>query len=148
VGDEVYWQQPDRERLRLFDAVTAYNMHRSQPDIFEDFAGKIATHYNLWSTAAAQQGTGFIPNVIPGFDDTAVRPEAQHPIIPRSQTLFTDQLESSLSLTNTPPHMIMITSWNEWHEYTSIEPSKEYGLGYLESLSTILDKRNSLNVED
>jgi hypothetical protein len=28
----------------------------------------------------------------------------------------------------------MITSWNEWHEDTSIEPTEEEGTAYLEVL--------------
>ena len=87
---------------------------------------------------ANDYSVGFVPNILPGFDDTAVRPEAQHPIIPRNRQLFTTQLQNALPLAHNPPHMLMITSWNEWHEYTSIEPAEEYGLDYLEALREVM----------
>jgi len=30
--------------------------------------------------------------------------------------------------------VVLVTSFNEWHEYTSVEPSREYGRTYLETL--------------
>lgn len=136
VADEVYWHQPSPQRLALFDAVTAYNMHASVPDIAAQFAQKVAAQYQLWSRAAEMAGVGFVPGVLPGFDDSAVRPEARHPIIPRSTSLFREQLEAALGLARGKPPMVLITSWNEWHEDTSIEPAQEYALEYLDVLRT------------
>ena len=79
IGDEVYWQYPNAERIRLFDGVTAYNMHTSVPNIADGFAENVDRQYRLWAKITAQQGIAFIPNILPGFDDTAVRPEAGHP---------------------------------------------------------------------
>jgi len=134
VGDEVYWNYPNRDRISCFDGVTAHNMHTSVPDIAEGFTGDVARQYRLWEKIAVQQGTAFIPNILPGFDDTAVRPEANHPVIPRSVDLFANQLETAKELTSGENHIIMITSWNEWHEDTSIEPTEEEGTAYLEVL--------------
>ncbi|MDF1515832.1 MAG: glycoside hydrolase family 99-like domain-containing protein [Anaerolineae bacterium] len=134
VGDEVYWQYPDKERLGFYDAVTAYNMHTSVPDIADGFAENVDRQYQLWARIADQQGIPFIPNIMPGFDDTAVRPEARHPVIPRSVSLFTAQLQSAKALASGPQPVVMITSWNEWHEDTSIEPAAEEGTAYLEVL--------------
>jgi hypothetical protein len=138
IGDEVYWHAPTPARLAPFDAVTAYNMHTSIPGIADGFAGRVASRYVPWADAASRAGVAFVPNVIPGFDDTAVRPEAAHPVIPRSPELFAAQLQDALALTSGPTRMVMITSWNEWHEDTSIEPSEEYGLAYLEVLGEIV----------
>jgi len=134
VGDEVYWHQPSPERLALFDAVTAYNMHASVPNIAERFVEKVAAQYDRWSRAAQRAGVAFVPGVLPGFDDRAVRPRAGHPPIPRSVELFQEQLAAAQRLAVGQPRMVMITSWNEWHEDTSIEPAREYGFEYLEGL--------------
>lgn len=137
VGDEVYWQSPTRLRLSYFDAVTAYNMHTSVLGIDEGFAGKVAKQYEAWAYAANRYGATFVPDVLPGFDDTAVRPEAEHPPIPRSPELFEAQLRDAISLADGEVRMVMITSWNEWHEDTSIEPAEEFGFDYLERLRDV-----------
>ncbi len=134
VGDEVYWQSPTRLRLGPYDGVTAYNMHTSVPGIADGFAAKVGDQYSVWASAAAREDIAFVPDVIPGFDDTAVRPEAGHPTIPRSPELFAEQLEDALVLASGPARMVMITSWNEWHEDTSIEPGDSFGFDYLEIL--------------
>ncbi len=134
IGDEVYWQYPNAERIRLFDGVTAYNMHTSVPNIADGFAENVDKQYRLWAKATAQQGIAFIPDILPGFDDTAVRPEAGHPPIPRSVDLFTNQLNTAIELASGEQSIIMVTSWNEWHEDTSIEPALEEGTAYLEVL--------------
>ncbi len=138
VGDEVYWQPPAADRLKLYDGVTGYNMHAARPDIADGFAAKVVKQYQLWSQAADTAGVAFIPGVIPGFDDTAVRPADHHPIIPRSPELFGDLVRGSLPLANGASPMLMITSWNEWHEYTSIEPGREFGTTYLDVLQRAL----------
>lgn len=141
IGDEVYWQPPNRARFEGLDGLTAYNMHTSVPDVADGFAEDVLRQYRPWSDAAAAAGLAFVPSVIPGFDDTAVRPEAGHPIIPRSPALFGEQLQDALDLAVGQPPMVMITSWNEWHEDTSIEPAEEYGLDYLEVLRDVLGGR-------
>jgi hypothetical protein len=134
VGDEVYWQYPDQNRIGFFDGVTAYNMHTSVPNIAEGFAENVDRQYRAWAKIAAKQDTLFIPNILPGFDDTAVRPQANHPVIPRSVELFTAQYYTAKELISSDHGIIMITSWNEWHEDTSIEPAEEEGTAYLEAL--------------
>ena len=134
VGDEVYWQYPNRERINHFDGVTAYNMHTSVPNIADGFAENVERQYELWAKITEQNGITFIPNILPGFDDTAVRPEAHHPVIPRSVELFQKQYNSAKKLATGNQRIIMITSWNEWHEDTSIEPTADEGTAYLDIL--------------
>lgn len=134
VGDEVYWQAPLPSRMTPYDGVTAYNMHTSVSGIGDDFAARVRARYALWAKAAEQHGVAFVPDVIPGFDDTAVRPAAAHPVIPRSTELFSAQLSDALAFASGPTRLVMITSWNEWHEDTSIEPSQEFSLDYLTAL--------------
>ncbi len=133
VGDEVYWGDPDPDRLRLLDAVTAYNMHGPR-----DFAGledltpfieSCDAVYSRWREAAAAVGVGFIPNTMPGFDSSGVAPGA-HYVIPRrlrpgAGSLSTFKAMSEMAQRYLDPALreITITSFNEWHEGTQIEPS-------------------------
>ena len=132
IGDEVYWQSPSSLRIGPYDGVTAYNMHTSVPGIAEGFAGKVAEQYASWARKTATEGVAFIPDILPGFDDTGVRPEAEHPVIPRDEESFATQLKDAIALAHGPIRMVMITSFNEWHEFTSVEPGEPFGLAYLE----------------
>lgn len=137
VGDEVYWgnaQSLGVSHIQAFDAVTAYNMHTSVPDIADNFSQKVQNEFTNWKATADSLGVAFVPDALPGFDDSLVRPEANHPPIPRSVGLFESQLDIALSMLDPQIKMFMITSWNEWHEDTSIEPAQEYNLDYLEAL--------------
>jgi glycoprotein endo-alpha-1,2-mannosidase len=144
VGDEVYWgnaQSLESSHIQAFDAVTAYNMHTSVPDIADNFSQKVQAEFTTWKATAGSLGVAFVPDALPGFDDTLVRPEANHPPIPRSVDLFENQLDIALSLLDPQIKMFTITSWNEWHEDTSIEPAQEFGLEYLDALQRKLDSR-------
>jgi len=135
IGDQVYWQSPykesEKDLMKQFDAVTAYNMHTSVPDIDVNFVEKVSSKYKQWYEVASSFGIDFIPNVMPGFDDTAVRPEAKHPVITRDEKRFRYLCEEAKKYI-LGKGMIFVTSWNEWHEYTQIEPDKSYLERYLE----------------
>lgn len=142
IGDEVYWHTPDLERLENFDGITSYSMHSSTPGIAINFAANVDAKYRAWSTAAEQAGTYFIPNVMPGFDKSGYQTPNLF-VIPRSPSNFENQLRNALNLSNGDIKMLMITSWNEWHEYTAIEPSNEYGFAYLETLKKVLEEQKT-----
>jgi hypothetical protein len=144
IGDEVYWSiyhPAEPERLRLFDAVTAYNMHASESGIAHNFSERVKEEYLSWKKMARNNGVYFIPGIIPGFNDTKVRPEENHPPIPRNLSLFAEQLDVGFELADTTINMVLINSWNEWHEDTSIEPEKSYGFDYLDLLVKELSSR-------
>jgi glycoprotein endo-alpha-1,2-mannosidase len=66
--------------------------------------------------------------VIPGYDDTNVRQPGT--AVSRDNGQLYERLWSSAVAAN--PHWILITSWNEWHEGSEIEPSIEHGRLYLD----------------
>ncbi len=69
----------------------------------------------------------FFITVVPGYDDTNVR----------SPGLVRDREEGELyrklwrTAIDLDADSVIITSWNEWHEGTELEPSTEYGFSYL-----------------
>lgn len=140
IGDQVYWQSPLNSQsqavLNAFDAVSAYNMHTSVSGINEDFISKVAEQYKKWREAAVENGTEFVPNVIPGFDDSAVRPDADHPVITRSTDRFSQFVKTVKPLTTDIP-ILSVTSFNEWHESTQIEPAKQYDEQYMKVFEKI-----------
>jgi hypothetical protein len=47
---------------------------------------------------------------------------------------------------NLEPHSILITSWNEWHEGTEMEPSKEYGFSYIQMTKEYIEEYKGVTI--
>lgn len=137
VGDEVYWGEPDRDRMATLNAVTAYNMHG--PKLYanlDDYSGFIEDCdkvYARFRSFAKQIGIGFIPGIMPGFDATGTRNGASYYVIPRKlsahgEITFREAMEQMASHHLDPElNTLALTSFNEWHEGTQVEPSKSEG---------------------
>jgi hypothetical protein len=140
IGDEVFWSASNRERIRQLDAITAYNMHgpvrfAGYPTV-SGFFEWVDKQYRRFQQIAEREGVDFIPNVMPGFNDLGVRPEIGHYAIPPqaeeaggSVSTFERYLELACPLAGSPLRMVAITSFNEWHEDTQIEPAIGQGEG-------------------
>lgn len=135
VGDEVYWGEPDRERIARFDAITAYNMHGPTPyagrEDWTAFVADCGEVYGRYREVAAELNVSFIPGILPGFDT-----RGRHYSIPRElfpsagpdSTLAAFVAMAKEHLDPTLP-LVDLTSFNEWHEGTQIEPSRRGGNG-------------------
>lgn len=130
IADQVYWQDPntmgEKNFMRLFEAVTAYNMHTGDSQIDVNFVGKVSNKYNEWYQVTSNLNIDFIPDVMPGFHNSDVNA----PVIVRTEGKFTDFCREARKYLS-PKNLVLITSWNEWHEYTQIEPEVDDGGVYL-----------------
>ena len=142
VADMVYWGRPNPEHLRVFDAVTAYNMHGpSEYEGYPDDTGfltDVALQYEEYQLAANEEGVALVPGVMPAYNDRGTRLENDNYAIPHETnaalegtgqySTFRESLAMAQRLlesaTITSSDTIMITSWNEWHEDTNIEPTQ------------------------
>jgi len=72
--------------------------------------------------------------VIPGYDDSALVESRPNPIIIDRQDgeLYQALWDISISC---KPDWVLVTSFNEWHEGTEVEPSLEFGDQYIELTS-------------
>lgn len=80
--------------------------------------------WNLWpglKQFSDKHGLMFIPSVGPGYIDTEVRPWNGENTRKRLDGKYYD--ESFANAVNVKPEIISITSFNEWHEGTQIEPA-------------------------
>ncbi len=78
--------------------------------------------------------------IIPGYDDTVIRdPGIQ--VSREDGELYEQQWDNVFAVN---PDWVLITSWNEWHEGTEIEPSIEYGDKYLNLTETNANAFKSL----
>jgi hypothetical protein len=69
----------------------------------------------------------FLVSVIPGYDDTKVRDPGT--FRDRMNAVLYDQSWNAAMQLNA--ESVLVTSFNEWHEGTEIEPSREYGFDYI-----------------
>jgi hypothetical protein len=67
----------------------------------------------------------YVATVSPGYDDSKL-PERTSPVVPRGDAgeRYLASWEAALAA---QPDWVMITSWNEWFEGTSVEPSLGHG---------------------
>jgi glycoprotein endo-alpha-1,2-mannosidase len=114
---------------RVFDGVHTYNTAGSLRGQKPDAARKWAAEtYKSWVQLADEAGKISTITVIPGYDDTKIRTPGL--AVERYKTrLYRAQWEEAIKA---DPHWILITSFNEWHEGSEIEPSLEYKHEYLE----------------
>jgi hypothetical protein len=135
IGDEVDWDSaPDPGRIALFDAITGYTQYSvTQPVGWPGrtrFVARVAAHEQAFARAAATAGVGFVPDAMPGFNDRAFRPAAQDYVLPPElapgggpASLFAASLAAAGRLLDPELDLLAVTSWNEWHEDSQIEPT-------------------------
>ncbi|MFW6308377.1 MAG: glycoside hydrolase family 99-like domain-containing protein [bacterium] len=119
----------DEFTVSIFDGLHTYNIAASIKSLsleqIDKFTQKnfeqmvnIANSYNKISTVT----------IIPAYDDTKIREPGIN--VPRREgQLYSTLWENAIKAN---PDWILITSWNEWHEGSEIEPSIEYGEKYLD----------------
>ncbi|GBC90843.1 hypothetical protein HRbin14_01598 [bacterium HR14] len=118
----------DKTACRIFDGVHTYNTAGA-------LAGKPleqveATTESQFREAFQQAGALFrirCATVIPGYDDTKIRTPGLA-VARYEGRSYREQWEAALRLN---PDWVLITSFNEWHEGSEIEPSVEHGDRYL-----------------
>ncbi|MGB7600913.1 MAG: glycoside hydrolase family 99-like domain-containing protein [Candidatus Sulfotelmatobacter sp.] len=123
------------EYASVFDGASNYNVTTSTYN-------KGPTQLRIWAhntypLMVESAGPGKISTltVIPGFDDSELGRPPPRPITRRRggetyRILWREAIAAQ-------PDYILITSWNEWHEGTEIEPSVEYGTTYLSVTATL-----------
>jgi hypothetical protein len=130
IADVVYWGAPDKLDWAFlkehFQAVTAYNMYY-RPKFLEAVQGQ----FQATDRIARAQGMRLIPNVMPGYDDTPLRGTERVTINRRRGQFYRDYWRVASQFVGPDQPFLLITSFNEWHEGTELEPSTEYGDLYL-----------------
>jgi hypothetical protein len=114
---------------RIFDGVHTYNIcgwvQGKSPDELRPLS---AASFRDAVALAKRHARVACLTVIPGYDDTKNRSPGIH--ARRLGGKVYDVLwEEAI---RADPDWVLINSWNEWHEGSEIEPSREYGEAYLE----------------
>ena len=154
IGDVMHWQEPeggitvsgseplDWRFLRThFRAISGYNLYDPARYPTNGLEGKflsdVEVHWMKYKNQAADFGLRFVPFVLPGYDDRDLR-GADRPILARNEGAFYGRYWDMARHFVDPdvPH-VFLTSFNEWHEGTGVEPSLQYGVSYLDLTSTL-----------
>lgn len=115
---------------KYFSAITGYNLY--SPNRLENFLENIDNLYQKFWQYAKSQNLYFIPNVMPGYNDRK-QFGLNRLILERKEGKFYKNFwEIAQKYLDPKLPLVMITTFNEWHEGAVIEPSREYGEKYLE----------------
>lgn len=121
-----------------YDAVSRYDVY-SRADSWSTVFDRNLSGYRQWSEAAAAGDFAFVPAVSPGFND----PDSDFPVLERSPEQFRRFCEEIPPLLDDDLQAALVTTFNEWHEGTVIEPGHRpdghcYETTYLEILRETL----------
>ena len=150
IGDIIHWQNPvdgftvpdsqapDWDFYKThFKAITGYSLYdpsRYSTNGLEDkFLSDVEAHWKIWAAHINANGLKFVPFIMPGYDDRHLRGPSR-PILGRDGGRFYNhQWAIARSFIDSAVPHIGLTSFNEWHEGTEIEPSRQYGMSYLDN---------------
>ncbi len=125
IGDDL-----SRQAAGIFDGIHTYNtagmLRGKRAPALEAWAGE---KFPEWVQLADRAGKISALTLIPGYDDTQLPDRTPGLCVERYDgDLYRVQWEQALAAR---PDWILITSFNEWHEGSEIEPSLECGDKYL-----------------
>lgn len=119
------------EMAHAYDAVSDYNLYRPEPGVVEDFNSYAEDRNTTWFLASDDFDVDVIPMVLPGYNHNEYK-GGNDPIIQRSPERFREMCRDTIGLMDPELDAVLVTSFNEWPEYTAIEPAESYGTTYLE----------------
>lgn len=138
VADVVYWAPPDTWDWPLlsrhFRGVTGYNMY-----FRPDFLAAVERQFAAADRAARERGLRLVPNAMPGYDDTPLRGMERVTINRRRGDFYRDSWKIAARFVSPEQPLLLVTSFNEWHEGTELEPSTEFGDAYLKLTREMAD---------
>lgn len=173
VGDEVWWGKVNTRRVACFDAVTGYNLYYKgmvEEGITDTakLSEKLRPLYQNWQRQVAELAVmdhpgltvSFQPGIIPQYNDSKVRGSRHLPLPARTAEDFVQMsqmakeflmagkknINNEITEVKTVPPVVWITSFNEWHEGTSIEPTvpgdwpRYYGFKFMAVIKDIFKR--------
>jgi hypothetical protein len=90
--------------------------------------GRLEDTYCSEAKVARVLGKFWAATVAPGYDDRKIRSPGTF-VDRRNGEYYNSTWKGSIY---SDPDFVLICTWNEWHEGTNVEPSREFGFDYLQ----------------
>ncbi|MBI4585034.1 MAG: hypothetical protein HY717_13560 [Planctomycetes bacterium] len=139
VGDEFFFPSPpDGGKIGRWDGIFGYDVYAGRGGYWgsNGTLDLFRQRTDAYRQAAESRGVLFVPSCAPGFNDRAIRRTcANNPALPRRlrsgeapASLFRETFKQiALTRADSDFPLVSITSFNEWHEDTQIEPTAGAG---------------------
>jgi len=103
--------------------------------------GRVTVREAIWTSSyrsfAERAGAVRVFTVCPGYDDSCLaspqRNQSRYRVTSRRGTRTYEHMQKVALSLEPPPELIVVTSFNEFHENTHIEPSRAFGDTFLRS---------------
>jgi hypothetical protein len=130
--------------VEFFDGWSNYSpLQMSPPDKWESHW---RTSYGDFLEEKQGKGVGVF-TICPGYDDTALtlpeRSNAKYRKISRNKADVYRKMQKACLSLEALPNLVVITSFNEFHENTHIEPTQKYGHQYIDLTRDFSDNLRS-----
>lgn len=145
LGEDVYAPRgpdPAEPMLNVLDGVAPLLGDSFPPErvkSWREYLDNVSEGYTLWGAAAKRLGFAFIPSALPGFDDRAFE-KGQNRLLKMDRKGFKESLRLARERAREGSRWVSIYGFNEWFESGAVEPTKEYGLSFLEVLREVRDE--------
>jgi hypothetical protein len=135
VGDEFFFPQaPNAQKIARWDGIFGYDVYAGRGGYWGENGtlNLFRQRTDEYKQVAEASGVKFFPSCAPGFNDRAIRRTcANNPAFPRQLSSSGDPTslfravfkDLALSRVNGEVPLVCVTSFNEWHEDTEIEPT-------------------------
>jgi hypothetical protein len=129
--------------FRAYDAMTSWaGMHNQSLDQKDRvYTTNYEQYYEVglraWRNFAHAKGLKFIPPVIAGFDNSYSWGPSGFPVA-RDPALFEERLRVAMKYVEDSLKQIRIDTWNDFGEWTYIEPSSKTGFDFISALKKTL----------
>jgi hypothetical protein len=121
TGDQWNCENPSQ----CFDLRMDYSSYYSACDA-NDYDCQLDHQDHMWQNSSKDRKP-WAPTAMAGYDDHYVRPG--NPIVPLDADFFKKSIKTALKYPqfhDDNHKWLLICSWNEWHEGSSIEPSSDF----------------------
>lgn len=123
---------------KYFRAVSGYNLYGENR--INDFLERLDRLYRQFKSYAKDNELLFIPNAMPGYDDRKLKGTDRAVLKREKGDFYRKMFQIARKHADPECPMIAVTSFNEWHEGTEIEPSREEGEKYLRLTKELKNK--------